>query len=460
MSAREHGATRDGARLTLILFAAMVALLNADQNLMAPNLTAIGADFGFDRAAIDQHLGADVNLAFWMLGGLVTLIVGVLTDRADGSSRLSRKRLLVGVAFLGQLACLGSGFARTYEQLFVLRALTGIGMGGSFPLVASLLGDMFPVERRAAAMAKVGLAIGFGITGGQMIAGGMGPSLGWHAPFLVIGTAGLLLNVLYLVLGKEPRRGQNEAALRDFIAGGHAYKERLRLRDLPGLFAVKTNLLILVQAVAGSVPWGMVFIYLNDFYAHDKGFSVPVATGLVMATGIGTMVGSFAGGLIGQRLFNRHPRYLPLFCAITTTAAVGPMALLISFPGRPGAAAGAIAIALVTGLLAGCVISNVNTMMINVNPPERRGAAFALLNLFNDLGRGLGAWMVGTMAASLGRVTAFHISNLLWVPCGLALFALARLLPREQAAVQARLQAVVARERGAVVDPAPAFRAS
>ncbi|MEO7732358.1 MAG: MFS transporter, partial [Kofleriaceae bacterium] len=184
------------------------------------------------------------------------------------------------------------------------------------------------------------------------------------------------------------------------------------------------------------------------------------ATGLVIAIGVGTLVGSFVGGLLGQRLFNRRPGYLPLFCAITTIAAVGPMALLISFPAGPSAAAGATAIALVTGLLAGCVISNVNTMMINVNPPERRGAAFALLNLFNDLGRGLGAWLVGTMAASMGRVTAFHLANLLWIPCGLALFALARLLPREQAAVQARLQVMVARERGPVVDPAPKSRAS
>ena len=32
-----------------------------------------GAEFGFTRAQIDQRLGADVNLMFWMLGGVVTL---------------------------------------------------------------------------------------------------------------------------------------------------------------------------------------------------------------------------------------------------------------------------------------------------------------------------------------------------------------------------------------------------
>ena len=86
---------------TLVLFVLLIGLLYADQNLLAPNLTAIGKEFGFSRAEIDQRLGADVNLMFWMLGGVVTLLVGYLTDRADLANRLPRKHLLFVVAFLG-----------------------------------------------------------------------------------------------------------------------------------------------------------------------------------------------------------------------------------------------------------------------------------------------------------------------------------------------------------------------
>ena len=108
------------------------AALHADQNLLAPNLTAIGKEFGFSRAEIDQRLGADVNLMFWMLGGVVTLFVGYLTDRADLASRLPRKhRLLFVVAFLGQAACLASGLVKTHDGC-TGRALTGLGIGGSF----------------------------------------------------------------------------------------------------------------------------------------------------------------------------------------------------------------------------------------------------------------------------------------------------------------------------------------
>lgn len=66
--------------VTQVLFVLIVGLLFADQNLLALNMTAIGAEFGFSRAEIDQRLGADVNL-FWMLGGVLTLLIGYLTDR-------------------------------------------------------------------------------------------------------------------------------------------------------------------------------------------------------------------------------------------------------------------------------------------------------------------------------------------------------------------------------------------
>ena len=433
-------------RLTLGLFTLIVALLFADQNLLAPSLTAIGEEFHFTRAEIDQRLGADVNLTFWMLGGVVTLLIGYLTDRADLSHRLSRKWLLVAVALLGQAACLASGFCRTYEQLYWARALTGIGIGGAFPLIYSLLADYFPPHRRAAANATIGLAMGLGIAGGQLLAGLLVHSRGWRFPFLAVALPGLGLNLLFALLAREPRRGQQEAGLQELFAAGHEYKERLRLADLPQLLRVRTNILILLQALPGTVPWGVFFVYLNDFYAHDKGFTVADATLLVMAIGAAAIIGGFVGGLVGQRLLNVRTRYLPLLCALSTLLAVVPMAILISYPVAPGQRLGGpLLIGGLTGFLAAVTGPNINTMLQCVNPPERRGAVFSLLNLFNDLGRGFGAWVVGGMAASLGRVPAFHLANLLWLLCAGLLFVLFWVFPAEEAALQQHLRQLAKR---------------
>lgn len=428
-------------KLTVVLFTLLIGTLYADQNLLAPSLTVIGEEFGFTRAEIDQRLGADVNLIFWMLGGMVTLLVGYVADRADITRVFNRKWMLVTVASMGSLACLASGFAQTYEQLYWARALTGLGIGGSFPLIYSLLGDYFPPRQRAAATATIGLAMGIGIAVGQTLAGMYAGKGDWRTPFIEVAVACFVFIVLFALIGREPSRGAHEAGLQELLAKGEAYEEKIKLSDLPRLFQVPTNRLIFMQALPGTVPWGVFFVYLNDYYAHDKGFSVEQATLLVMVIGAAAILGGFLGGLLGQWLFNRSSHYLPLLCALTTLAGVIPMAVLISYPVGPEAGLAApIAIGLTTGLLISVTGPNVNTILINVNAPEHRGSAFSLLNLFNDLGRGFGAWVVGTMAASWGRPTAFHVANLMWVFCGLVLLVMVRRFPRDEQQLQVQLK--------------------
>lgn len=443
MSTPESTATRD--RVTLLLFTGLIALLYADQNLMAPSLTLIGEEFKFTRAEIDQKLGADVNLIFWMLGGMVTLVIGYLADRSDLTEKFSRKWMLVTVSFLGSLACLSSGFVQTFDQLYWSRALTGLGIGGSFPLMYSLIGDYFPPSKRATATATVGLASGLGIALGQLMAGMVAPSQGWRMPFVYVALPALLVVVAFALFAKEPKRGQHEEGLKALLESGGVYEERIRLSDLPILFRIRSNLMIFMQALPGTVPWGVFFVYMNDYYAHDKGFGVEKATLLVMVIGGAAILGGFLGGLVGQRAFNKHPKYLPLVCAVTTLAGVIPMAILIEYPATPdGSLVGPLLVGLSTGLLIAVTGPNVYTMLINVNAPEKRGAAFSLLNLFNDLGRGFGAWVVGVMAAHWGRVTAFHVANGMWVFCGIVLLFMMVTFPKDEDALQERLKRLAA----------------
>ena len=110
----------------------------ADQNLMGPNMTQIGIEFGFfSEVERDHYLGSLINLAFWLLGGTVSLFIGYFTDIA------SRKKLFLLIIIVGEIPCLLSGFADNYTEFFIMRALTGIGIGGIIPLTYSLLGDYY-----------------------------------------------------------------------------------------------------------------------------------------------------------------------------------------------------------------------------------------------------------------------------------------------------------------------------
>ena len=71
--------------------------LFADQNLMGPNLTQIASDFGFNEIERDSKLGGEISLVFWLIGGVVTLFFGYLTDI------VSRKKLLILAILFGEI---------------------------------------------------------------------------------------------------------------------------------------------------------------------------------------------------------------------------------------------------------------------------------------------------------------------------------------------------------------------
>jgi MFS family permease len=76
----------------------------------------------------------------------------------------------------GEGPCLATFFVRRYWQLMLLRVMTGISVGGTFPLIFSLVGDLFSVKQRANVAAGVQVATGVGFAGGQAIAGFVGGS--------------------------------------------------------------------------------------------------------------------------------------------------------------------------------------------------------------------------------------------------------------------------------------------
>ncbi|WP_428267237.1 MFS transporter [Haliangium sp.] len=427
------------------LLSLMALFLYADQNLMAPNLTQMAEEFGFTPEQKDVKLGGDIALVFWMLGAVVTLLVGYLTDR------WSRKWLLGVVIFIGEIPCFLTGYAESYDQLYWLRALTGLGIGGAIPLLYSLIGDYFPPRVRPLAVAGIGLAMGLGIAFGQLLAGMLGPTHGWRLPFMVVAAPNFGLALLFLATIREPTRGRAERGIGAAIERGELPAARIDRAAYAHLFRIPSNLLVFVQGAVGTVPWGVFFVFLNDYFHYEKGYTVEDATLIVLTVGAAAIIGGFVGGAIGNRLYNRSPRNLPLLCGASTLLGVIPTAALIHYPSQIGVVEPALWPPLLIGLASGFTIAmtapNVRTVLINVNTPETRGSIFALYNLADDLGRGFGPFFISLLIVAMGRQWAFHTANLFWVACGLLLLLMARTFPRDERAMEARLDA--RRERAA-----------
>ena len=158
---------------------------------------------------------------------------------------------------------------------------------------------------------------------------------------------------------------------------------------------------------------------------------------IVMAIGAGAILGSFLGGLIGNKLYNLKASYQPLFCGISVLVGILPMAYILNYPSQIGSAQPAYLMPVVVGFVAGIIITfcspNMNAILLNVNTPETRGSVLSLFNLVNDLGKGFGPFIISILIMHFGRVSAFNISNLFWVVCGIILLLAAGSLPKDQA---------------------------
>jgi len=148
-------------RRILFLYLVTTTLLYADLNLMAPNLSDIADEFGFDDDERDVKLGGTIALAFFLVGSPVALLVGWLADFVPRSP-------LYGVTvLLGEAACLATYFIQTYPQLVAMRTLTGVSIGGSLPVIYSVLGDLYPAQKRNAVSAIISFGMGLGIGMGR-----------------------------------------------------------------------------------------------------------------------------------------------------------------------------------------------------------------------------------------------------------------------------------------------------
>ncbi|HJL74307.1 MAG: MFS transporter [Candidatus Marinimicrobia bacterium] len=390
----------------------------ADQNLMGPNLTLIAEDFGITDVK-DQYLGGLIPLVFWILGGSVALFIGYCTDL------MSRKNLFALIVFLGEIPCLLSGFADTYTEFFIMRALTGIGIGGIIPLTYSLLGDLYSANERIKVVTLIGLASGMGIAIGQLAAGMMGDSFGWRLPFILFAVPNFILGAVFLFTVQEPKRGQMDHNVKSFRISD--------FKDFSSLFKIKTNLLVFLQGIFGTIPWGVFSIFMIDYFVVDKGYLRPTATLVITLVGGMALISSLIGGFVGNKLYRKNPKYVPLFCGMSTILGVIPTAFLINAPMRTDQNETMLIVyAACTGLLIAMTAPNMKAILMNVNSPFSRGTVFSLYNFADDLGRGFGPFIIGNIFIYyFGRNMAFNIANAFWFICGCLILLMFWTFPKE-----------------------------
>jgi MFS family permease len=382
--------------------------------------------------------------------------------------RSRRKRLLFGGTLLWAAACTLSATATSFAWLYVWQTVMAVGLGAIASVGFSVVSDLVRPARRGLAMSFWGVSQGIGTVGGQLIASQLGADR-FGTPFVVVGVAGVVFALAYLVAYDVPR------GFREPVLAAAPYDYRIEARQIPGLWAVRTNRWLILQGFSAQFAYGSLvwtpLLYQEKVLAAGYGTDTATKVGGIFATlnAVGALA-SIIGGHVGDRWQARDPRGRALLSTIGILGAI-PLFLVFFFVPLRGLevtdGAGTwlllrqvlaevvtnpwVGAALATGILALVLTSvdspNAFALIADVNLPEHRGTVFGAGNLANGLGRATGSSLASAAATAMERslpppanwAAALAAFQLFFLPTGYCYWRASHTSPEDVASLQATL---------------------
>ncbi|OLD25081.1 MAG: hypothetical protein AUG06_01465 [Actinobacteria bacterium 13_1_20CM_2_65_11] len=283
--------TRGYARYVLAVMVGINFLNYVDRWVAAAAAPLIQKEFHID----DAQVGL-LGTAFLLVYAVAALPFGYWGDRGV-------RRTIIGVGVtIWSVATLFSGLAANYVQLFLSRAVVGIGEASYYPAGTSLVSDYFPKEERGRVMSIWGAGSAIGIAVGYAGGGVVADHLGWRSSFYFAAVPGLLFAFLAFTL-REPLRGSMEklgmAVKRTTDATARTFINLMRIPTLRASILAQT---VLYFVLASNAFWLPTVLHRRfDMSVSGAG----LLAGVVLV--VGGLIGTLAGGWIADRRAKTSP---------------------------------------------------------------------------------------------------------------------------------------------------------
>jgi EmrB/QacA subfamily drug resistance transporter len=321
----------DARNIRLIVIGLMVGLLLSalDQTIVSTAMpTVINKLHGF-------------NLYSWVFSIYMltsTTAVPIFGKLADLYGR--RKIYLVGMGFfiVGSALC---GFSHNMTELIVYRGIQGIGAGALMPLAMTIIGDIYPPDKRGKMQGIFGAVFGLSSVIGPAVGGFIVDHLAWQWIFYVNLPFGILASVILGIALKEKKSTEKRsidwfgaislsgavvAILLGLVLAGDTSQPGTHYAwgspQIIGLFSIGAILIgafLLIEAKAKEA-----IIPLHLF--KNKVFSVVSISGFFMGTGMFgaiTYIPLFVQGVVGTSASLAGYVLTPLMLALIFASIIG-----------------------------------------------------------------------------------------------------------------------------------------
>lgn len=359
-----------------------VALLNyLDRQMLATMRPSMMEDIGELVSA--ANFGRLMAVFLWIYA-FMSPISGMIADR------LNRKWLIVGSLFVWSTVTLLMGYATTFNQLYILRAIMGISEAFYIPAGLALIADYHQGKNRS-------LAIGIHTTGiylGQAF-GGFGATVAshfsWQTTFHSFGLVGVVYALLLILFLKEKKAYTFTRASRPNIR--QEWSDAMKGLSL--LFGNVSFWVLLFYFSAPSLPgwatknWAPTLF--SDTLHMDMAHAGPLAT---MTISLASFVGVLIGGVMSDKWVQKHLKGR-IYTGVIGLALTIPALFLLGYGTGFGAVlSGAICFGLGFGLF------DVNNMPILCQfvSPRYRATGYGLMNL---AGISAGAFITNLLGKSI-----------------------------------------------------------
>ena len=155
----------------------------------------------FTAPALLEHFNLQAGaLAPILTAGIVGMTIGAMLLGLLGD-KLGRRKTLLFCTAIFSIATLCTAFVTNIEQIFILRLIAGLGMGGATPVLLALAAEYSPQRYKGTVTTCVLLALPAGAMFGGLLAAKILPIWGWQGIYLIGGVLPLiLLFILYFLL--------------------------------------------------------------------------------------------------------------------------------------------------------------------------------------------------------------------------------------------------------------------